>query len=144
MTSPTLLLAPKKARLTQNSFEALLSSQAGLVASLASATNITILAPNNDALSKFLNSPAGGAAAGNADLVTALLTYHVINGTYPASAFTNSSAFLPTLLTNETFTNVTGGQRVGGMLNGTEVVITSGLLSKSIVTTAVSLPFCLK
>jgi hypothetical protein len=71
------------------------------------------------------------------DSVAALLTYHVLNGTYPGSAFTNMSAFVPTLLSNETYTNVTGGQVVGGKTNGSDVVIYSGLLQASKVTTAV-------
>lgn len=114
----------------------LLTSQPALVESLGQATNITILAPSNAALSAFLNSSAGVAAGGNPDLVAALLTYHVLNGTYPASAFTNTSAFLPSLLTNETYTNVTGGQVVGGKVNGSDVVIYSGLLQTSKVTQA--------
>jgi hypothetical protein len=74
--------------------------------------------------------------------LAALLTYHVLSGTYPASAFTNISAFVPTLLTNTSYANVTGGQRVGGISNGTDVLISSGLLQQSKVTTAVSLLPC--
>jgi uncharacterized surface protein with fasciclin (FAS1) repeats len=107
------------------------------VSALGSASNITILAPNNEALATFLNSSTGEAAATNPGLVTALLTYHVLNGSYPASAFTNTSQFLPTLLMNTTYANVTGGQRVEARLNGSSVEIFSGLLAKSTVVTAV-------
>jgi uncharacterized surface protein with fasciclin (FAS1) repeats len=107
------------------------------VSALGSASNITILAPNNEALATFLNSSTGEAAATNPALVTALLTYHVLNGSYPASAFTNTSQFLPTLLTNTTYANVTGGQRVEARLNGSNVEVFSGLLAKSTVVTAV-------
>ncbi|PMD19229.1 Fasciclin-domain-containing protein, partial [Hyaloscypha hepaticicola] len=114
----------------------LLSGYPSLVSALGSATGITILAPNNAAFSTFLSSTAGKAAASNSGLVEALLTYHVVNGTYPASAFKTTPAFVPTLLTNTTYANVTGGQRVEGLLNGTSVEIFSGLLSESTVVTA--------
>lgn len=116
---------------------ALLSTQPNLVSALGSASNITVLAPSNQAIAKFLNSTAGAAAGSNPGAVTALLTYHVLNGTYLASAFTNTSQFIPTLLTNTSYANVTGGQRVEAVSNGSSVVFTSGLLSTSTVTTPV-------
>jgi uncharacterized surface protein with fasciclin (FAS1) repeats len=116
---------------------ALLSTQPALVSTLAGASSITILAPSNEALGKFLNSSTGMAAASAPDVVAALLTYHVLNGTYPASAFTNMSMFIPTLLTNTSYANVTGGQRVEAVAMNNSVVFTSGLLSTSTVTTAV-------
>jgi uncharacterized surface protein with fasciclin (FAS1) repeats len=120
------------------SYPALLQTQPALLATLGNATNITVLAPSNEALADFLNSSAGTAAAGIPSAVEALLTYHVLNGTYPASAFTNTSQFIPTLLTNSSYANVTGGQRVEAVFNGTNVEIFSGLLQKSTVITAVS------
>lgn len=114
----------------------LLATQPALVSVLGGASNITILAPSNAALGKFLNSTAGMSAATMPDAVTALLTYHVLNGTYPASAFTNTSMFIPTMLMNTSYTNVTGGQVVEAMAMNNSVVFTSGLLSKSMVTTA--------
>lgn len=68
--------------------------------------------------------------------MAALLTYHVLNGSYPASAFTNTSQFIPSLLTNTSYANVTGGQVVGARLDDTSVELISGLLSESEVTTA--------
>jgi uncharacterized surface protein with fasciclin (FAS1) repeats len=117
----------------------LLGTQPVLVSALGSASNITILAPNNAALAKFLNSSTGMAAATMPDVVTALLTYHVLNGTYPASAFKPTPQFLPSLLTNMSYTNVTGGQRVEGYTNGSSVVLVSGGLATSMVTVAVRL-----
>ena len=40
----------------------------------ASLTNITLLAPNNAAISTFLNSSTGAAVATNPDLVQAILS----------------------------------------------------------------------
>jgi len=117
---------------------ALLAGQPALVSALAGATNLTILAPSNDAFSAFLNTSLGASAAQVPDLVAALLTYHALNGSYPASAFTNTSMFIPTLLTNTSHTNVTGGQVVEAVASNDSVIFTSGLLSTSMVTTAVS------
>ncbi|KAG4434553.1 hypothetical protein IFR05_009969 [Cadophora sp. M221] len=119
-----------------SSLTSLLTANPDLVGALSQAQNITILAPSNDALAAFLNSTAGAAAATDAGAVAALLTYHVLNGTYPASAFTNSSQFLPTLLSNSSYTNVTGGQVVEARLRGETASIFTGLLSDSNVTVA--------
>jgi hypothetical protein len=110
---------------------------AGVLESLSGLTNITILAPSNDAFAQIDNETLSGLAA-NEGLLTALLQYHVLNGTYLASAITNSSVFVPTALTNNLFTNVTGGQVVEAMTMDSNVVFYSGLLANSTVTTAVS------
>ncbi|KAL1636563.1 hypothetical protein SLS56_001148 [Neofusicoccum ribis] len=107
-----------------------------VASSLASATNITILAPNNDAFSKLLASPMGSQLATNPGLIQAVLTYHVLNGTYASNQITEDSQFIPTLLTDSTYTNVTGGQRVGVEEEDDRVVFYSGLLMNSTVTQA--------
>jgi uncharacterized surface protein with fasciclin (FAS1) repeats len=135
--SLTAALASQNASLS--TLISLLGAQPALISTLASLPNITILAPNNAALGAFLNSSTGMTAATMPDLVTALLTYHVLNGTYPASAFASTPEFAPTLLTNTSYTNVTGGQRVEGYVNGSSIDIISGGLAKSTVVTAVSL-----
>ncbi|KUJ14993.1 Fasciclin-domain-containing protein, partial [Mollisia scopiformis] len=113
----------------------LLATQPAIVSTLSNATNITILAPNNDALSAFLNSTAGMVAASDPGAVAALLTYHVLQGNYASSAFMNTSMFIPTALSNTTYANVTGGQRIEARLNGSSVDIFSGLLQESMVVT---------
>ncbi|KAL2063947.1 hypothetical protein VTL71DRAFT_4441 [Oculimacula yallundae] len=132
--SLTDVLAANNASLS--TLTSLLTSMPELVEALSQAQNITILAPSNDALASFLNSTAGASAATDPGAVAALLTYHVLNGSYPASAFTNTSQFLPTLLSNATYSNVTGGQVVEARLRGETASIFTGLLSDSNVTTA--------
>merc|ERR1712036_193451 len=121
---------------TLSSLTSLISADPALLEALGGASNITILAPSNDALATFLNSTAGAAAATDPAAVAALLTYHVLNGTYPASAFTNTSQFIPTLLSNSSYSNVTGGQVVEARLRGETVSVFTGLLSASNVTVA--------
>jgi uncharacterized surface protein with fasciclin (FAS1) repeats len=110
-----------------------------LLQSLSQASNITILAPSNDAFSEFLSSDAGGMLASDPGLLQAVLQYHVLNGSYPSSAITNTTAFVPTLLTNASYANVTGGQRVAAALVDGNVTFFSGLLANSTVTQAVRL-----
>jgi len=114
----------------------ILGSQPAIVKALSSAKNITILAPSNDAFTAFLKTTAGANAAKQQDVVSALLTYHVLTGKFPGSSFTSASQFIPTLLTNASYTNVTGGQRVAAHTDGGKVVFTSGLLAKSNVVVA--------
>ncbi|KAF8878020.1 FAS1 domain-containing protein [Gymnopilus junonius] len=110
----------------------LLNSQPAVVSALTSATNITLLAPHNDAIMTFLNSPAGAAA--DSGTVAALLEYHVVNGAFKSTAFTTTPVFASTLLTNSSFTNVTGGQVVEAVAEqGGGVDIFSGLRAKSSV-----------
>ena len=106
-----------------------------LVSQLGSAQNITILAPSNAAFEK-LNASGGAAALSDTNALAAVLSYHVLNGTYPASAVTEEAAFIPTLLEAPTYANVTGGQRVEVVKQGDNVVFYSGLLQNSTVTTA--------
>lgn len=106
-----------------------------LVQGLASAQNITILAPSNEAFASVGNETLQSLTT-NPGLITALLQYHVLNGTILSSAITNQSQFVPTLLTNELFTNVTGGQVVEAVTTGDNVTFFSGLLANSTVTEA--------
>lgn len=109
----------------------------GLLSTLSGTSNITILAPSNDAFSQVDNTTLSGLTT-NEGLITALLQYHVLNGTFPASAVTNTRAFIPTLLTNPLFTNVTGGQVVDAIASEDgNVTFYSGLLSNSSVSQAV-------
>ncbi|EHA46103.1 beta-Ig-H3/Fasciclin [Pyricularia oryzae 70-15] len=115
----------------------LLSTQPALVSTLGSAKNITILAPNNEAITALTSDSANAAAIQkDSGLVPAILSYHVINGTYRGDAFTKEAKFLPTLLTNATYAQVMGGQKVEGKAAGQTVEFKSGLQKMSKVTEA--------
>jgi transforming growth factor-beta-induced protein len=104
---------------TLSTLNSLLAAQPALLRSLTTnntQSGLTILAPNNAAFSKVLSTPAGMALAANSGMVAALLEYHVLSGTFPASAFTSTPQFIPTLMSNATFTGVTGGQVVMAVL----------------------------
>ncbi|KAE9961380.1 hypothetical protein BLS_002262 [Venturia inaequalis] len=107
---------------------------------LSSLQNITLLAPSNAALATLLNSSAGAGLASNPGLLQAVLTYHVLSGTYAASAIPTSPAFVPSALVDPKYANVSGGQRVEAFRSGDKVTFISGLLANSTVTQAVSSP----
>ncbi|KAI4101996.1 MAG: hypothetical protein L6R37_004661 [Teloschistes peruensis] len=116
---------------------ATVKSVPGLAESLGSASNVTILAPSNEAFQMFLSTPAAAALAANdTAAIQAVLSYHILNGTYPASAVMEMPAFIPTMLNNSAYANVTGGQVVEAVKQGDKVVFYSGLLSNATVTTA--------
>lgn len=77
-------------------------------------------------------------------LITAVLSYHVLNGTYYAANVTDTPAFIPTLLSNSSYENVTGAQVVEAVSEGTDdettVSFYSGLKSQANVTEAVRSP----
>jgi uncharacterized surface protein with fasciclin (FAS1) repeats len=137
-TAPSLAEALNSStQLTSLSGVLALPGLAQLVESLSSAQNVTILAPSNEAFASVGNETLQALTA-NDGLLTALLQYHVLNGTFLSTAITNQSTFVPTLLNNELFTNVTGGQVVEAVTSGGNVTFFSGLLSNSSVSQAVS------
>ena len=120
---------------------AYLSSYQPLLSTLSNTTNVTILAPSNMAFSKLMNSSMGATIKANdTNTIQSLLMYHVLNGTHNSSSFGNTTMFLPTMLNNPMFSNVTGGQRVEALMAGKNVTFFSGLQANSSVTQAVSLP----
>ncbi|KAL1618358.1 hypothetical protein SLS54_007335 [Diplodia seriata] len=104
--------------------------------SLSGANNITILAPSNDAFNQLMNTSLGTALTQDPGLIQAVLTYHVLNGTYNSSQITEDTQFIPTLLTDPAYANVTGGQRVEVEEEDDNVVFYSGLLQNATVTRA--------
>ncbi|KAJ4423308.1 hypothetical protein N0V82_002035 [Gnomoniopsis sp. IMI 355080] len=115
---------------------ALLTQYPAVAQTLANASNITVLAPTNEAFSAFLTSAVNESIAADAGLVPAVLSYHVLSGTIKSTDIPTTPAFPKTLLTNATFTNVTGGQVVKAQAVNGGVTFTSGLLKTSNVSTA--------
>lgn len=119
-----------------------LTTYLGLFPSLASSisgmSNITLLAPSNEAFTAALDTEAGRAfSSSDVNTITALLQYHVLNGSY--DNFTNMPEFIPTALMPGMYANVTGGQVVEALSigNGSNATTTffSGLLANSTVAT---------
>lgn len=115
-----------------------LSSLASYVASFPrlaqqfkTADNFTFLAPTNEAFATWLRGNH------SSDYIEATLTYHLLNGSHPSASLSSTPLFIPTALTNTTYCNVTGGQRVKALNDG-RVVFGSALDTNSTVLAAVS------
>ncbi|KLU85726.1 hypothetical protein MAPG_04746 [Magnaporthiopsis poae ATCC 64411] len=116
---------------------AILGTQPTFLAQLSLAQNVTFLAPNNAAISEFLNGPnATPANETNAVGVAALLSYHVLNGTFYDSDIKENSLLVNTALNLAPYSNLTGGQRV--LLNRADgnATITSGRMDLAKVVTS--------
>lgn len=111
-----------------------------LLETLGGAQNITILAPSNSAFEK-INAETLESLTSNEGMLAALLQYHVLNGSYLASAIPDDGVFVPSLLTDEMYTNVTGGQVVKAESEDDSVVFYSGLMNNATVTTAVCISY---
>jgi hypothetical protein len=61
------------------------------------------------------------------DGIEALLFYHILRGAYPQLSITNTPQFIPTLLKNSSYTNVTTGQVVEAMYNNSATVFVSAI-----------------
>jgi len=88
-----------------------------------------VLVPNDVAFSTFASSNKD--VLSNEQDLLALLQYHVANGTHPSATFGIQPLFVPTLLSNSNYTNVTGGQVVEmARFNDTPTLI-SGIKAES-------------
>ncbi|KAK1825473.1 hypothetical protein LTR12_000274 [Friedmanniomyces endolithicus] len=102
---------------------------------------VTLIAPSNDAFLRLPDTPVLGPAFSDNDTVQInnFMLYHVVPGLHPSTSLNKDGSFqfLDTMLTSNNWTNVTGGQRVGAVLQGDAppiVVFTSGLSTRSVVT----------
>ncbi|KAK3393119.1 FAS1 domain-containing protein [Podospora didyma] len=119
-----------------STLSSLLAGVPDVVQLLSTARNITILAPSNNAFTKLLaRNPRAAELMQNPRLLTGVLQYHVLAGRVPASEFSTTPKFMPTMLTAP-FANVTGGQRVElARVNETSMIF-SGYKQSAMVTTA--------
>ncbi|KAM0267457.1 hypothetical protein ACHAPA_006002 [Fusarium lateritium] len=136
---PNLTAALGSENSTLSELTGLISAQPSLLRDLNRLRNVTILAPSNDAIKELLKDTAVARMVENdPSAVASLLQYHVLNGTYYASNITgmDGPAFVPTMLSNATYANVTGGQRVEVMAMNDTVSFYSGFRAQSNVTQA--------
>jgi len=117
-------------------FTTLLNQYPDVLKNLSSMHDITLFAPSNDAMAKLNYSILAPAfSSGNVDFIRQLLYYHVATGLHPTSSLSGSFQFLPTLMNNVTYTNVTGGQVIAAVQQAGNVsVAVTGLGSRSTLT----------
>jgi hypothetical protein len=68
------------------------------------------------------------------------LQYHILQGAYQSGSIPDDLAFIPSVLNNTQYANVSGGQVVGVERDDNNVTLFSGLLQNSSVSQAVSTP----
>ncbi|KAL8695024.1 MAG: hypothetical protein Q9218_000392 [Villophora microphyllina] len=118
-------------------FTTLLTSYGDIYANLSFQNGVTILAPNNDAFNKIPYSSLGPAFEANqSQIVRSVLQYHILPGLHPSGSYNGTFSFDQTWLQNTSYTNVTGGQVVGGVQQAGDVnIYTSGMGSRSTLVT---------
>lgn len=96
---------------------------------LSTANNFTFLAPSNAAINTWLAAP--GTNSLSTDDIEALITYHLLHGTFPVASFSQVPQFPNSNLNNNTFENVTNGQAVELLQtpNGPAIISGSGTMS---------------
>jgi uncharacterized surface protein with fasciclin (FAS1) repeats len=94
-----------------------------------------VLAPSDEAFAQYWRS--NEAASNDTDHLEAILTYHVLEGLYADTFLDAPLQFIPTLLTNSSYTNVTGGQRVEAVSSGGRVNLYSAVKTVSHLITPV-------
>ncbi|KXJ92564.1 FAS1 domain-containing protein [Microdochium bolleyi] len=135
---PSLTQALASQNSTLSTLISLISNNTAVSNSIGQLSNITILAPSNNALNALISNADAATAQmlAKPDFIQAVLSYHILNGTYYGSNFTEKPQFLRTALTNQTYANVTGGQRVEAVARGGNVTFFSGLKNNATVVTA--------
>ena len=134
----TTLLEGNK-NLTQ--FTKLLTSYGDIYANLSFQQDVTVLAPSNAAFNKIPYSSLNSAFQNNQrDIIRSILQYHILPSVQTSESYNGSFKFTPTWLYNQSVTNITGGQVVGGVAQAGNVnIFTSGLGSRSTLIEKVSL-----
>ncbi|RDL36556.1 Uncharacterized protein BP5553_05908 [Venustampulla echinocandica] len=106
-------------------FYGLIQKYPQILLQLPSFNGVTILAPNNDAFNKIPYTELNTAFQNNDQAtITNVLEYHILQGSRTAAELTpGEPAFIPTLLANPAWTNVTGGQNVENVKQAGDVVV---------------------
>ncbi|CAK3848114.1 Hypothetical predicted protein [Lecanosticta acicola] len=110
----------------------------------AQSTPITLLVPSNHAFEQMQYSETLSAAFANNDtaVLQQLIAYHALSGLWTSKTLNTTFKFLPSMTSGTNFSAVSGGQRVGAVLqppnpNTTfehEMVFTSQAGTRSVVT----------
>ncbi|KAL1859731.1 hypothetical protein Daus18300_009451 [Diaporthe australafricana] len=118
---------------TLSSLNSILATMPQFTQALTTASNITILAPSNDAFEQAMK--AMPMLTSDMNMVTALLQYHVMPGVMMSTAFTETPQFVSTLM-GMPFAMVNGNQKVELVKMDNMAMIFSGFKQMSSVTKA--------
>jgi uncharacterized surface protein with fasciclin (FAS1) repeats len=126
---------------TLSTLTAWLTSEQLIYDIFSNAQGVTLLAPSNNAITLLYNTPLYGQLATDPNLLTAFLSYHVLDGVYFVSDFANTpgGVSVPTFMNMAAFSNVSGGQVVESKSQNGAVTFVSGNGVQSNVQTNVRL-----
>jgi uncharacterized surface protein with fasciclin (FAS1) repeats len=118
-----------------STFNHYVNASTSLTSLLSTVDNVTLLAPSNTAFQAWTSNQSPALSD---DQMEASLMYHLVHGVFPAVSFSKRPQFAGSFLTNTSYANVTGGQRVE-LVSGTsgDPQIVSGNQSVSVITTMV-------
>lgn len=134
--SAQTLVSSLKARPELVLFNGYIQSFPALLAMLSNATNYTLLAPSDIAMTRWLN---GSSTSPTQDEIQTTLNYHVLHGSYSLASFSATPQFVSSYLSNTTLMNQTMEPVVELLADGGSSVCMSGNKTKSTITTGVSL-----
>ncbi|KAI0130109.1 beta-Ig-H3/fasciclin [Xylariales sp. AK1849] len=119
-----------------STLNSLLGTVPQLTSALATAANITIVAPSNQAFTKLMTTmPNATAMTQNTTFVTTLLEYHVLSGMFSSSTFSTTPVFASSVLTTSS-TLGTSAQKVELIESNKEALVLSGFKQASRVSKA--------
>lgn len=93
----------------------------------------TVLAYSDDAFEKYAQANAN--LSQDLDHMEALLQYHIVRGSYTIADFADDSIVPATLLSNQSYTKVSGGQRLELTSQDGKPVVVSGIKAASKIVT---------
>jgi len=132
------ILAAESAYLS--TLNAWLTSQPTVYQILSNAQGVTMLAPSNNALNSLYSTTLATQLAADANMLTAFLSYHVLDGIYSISNLSRAEAVaVPTYMNMAAYSNVTGGQVVLACSPQSDLNLISGNNVQSNVQTYVCL-----
>lgn len=119
--------------MTDRQILAILAGMPQFTQALTMTSNVTILAPSNDAFEQAMK--AMPMLTSDMNMVTALLQYHIIQGIMMSTAFTETPQFVSTFM-GTPFSMVTGNQKVELLKMDNMAMIFSGFKQMSSVSKA--------
>ena len=111
-SNPASLITTLQSKSELSTLNSYINASSKLQNLFSTASDYTFLAPSNDAIKSWISTRSTPPAQ---DEIEAILTYHLVNGSFPTVSFTDQPQFAPTHLTNSSYSNVTispAGQRV--------------------------------
>lgn len=115
-------------------FNAYLSQFPRLANTINTVDNITVLAPSDAAITKWLQGIVPRPSPSD---IENILNYHILHGTFPVASFSDKPHFVHSFLVNASYSNVTQGLFAGLISINGEPQIRSGLNSNSSIATPV-------